>query len=276
MATEVTIDEQHQLRSRERADHENHQPPHREIKPGEKRHLSERHSLAPQADNSRNYVGRCSDTPNPGHQQGQCPVVCAVSRGKCLCSQGSVSEPPNVRSIACAVKAIAAHKAEIEEQPAEGRHPEAEGVQAWEGHITRANHQGKQVIRKSKYERHGHEENHGRSMHGEHPVEHLRGDEVVERTDELDPHDRRLNSPDNEHHQRIKDVKQADPFVIDRGHPLVKLLHKREPRRVRSRKGNGLGRHQRRVSIYWVSASSSGSLNPMAGILEPRLMASGF
>ncbi len=59
-------------------------------------------------------------------------------------------------------------------------------------------------------------------MHGEHPVEYLRRDEIVERADELDPHDGRFNSPDHKKHQRIKDVQKAEAFVIDGGNPSVK------------------------------------------------------
>ena len=174
--------------------------------------------------------------PNAGNQQRQGPEVRAVSRRKCLRGQRRVGKPSNVRSVAGAIESVAADKTEIEEQPAEGRHPEAESVQPRKRHIARANHQGNQVIRESKHQRHGHEENHGRPMHGEHPVEHLRRDEIVKRTDELDPHDRRLNSPDYKKHQRIKDVQEAEAFVIDGGHPLVKLLHKRALRRVCSGK----------------------------------------
>jgi hypothetical protein len=45
------------------------------------------------------------------------------------------------------------------------------------------------------------------------------------RTDELDPHDGRLYSPDHKKEQRIKDVQDAEAFVIDGCHPLMKLLH---------------------------------------------------
>ena len=65
-------------------------------------------------------------------------------------------------------------------------------------------------------------------MHCEHPIEHLRRHEIVMRTYELDPHDGRLNPTEYKEDKRIKDVQHAHPFVVDRGYPLVKLLHQGE------------------------------------------------
>ena len=45
------------------------------------------------------------------------------------------------------------------------------------------------------------------------------------RAHELDAHDGRLHSSDYQKHERIKDVQDAEPFVIDRDHPLVQCLH---------------------------------------------------
>src|SRR5580658_8372296 len=112
-------------------------------------------------------------------------------------------------------------------------------------------------------------------MHREHSVEHLRRDEIVMRTYELDTHDRRFHSSADEKYQRVKDVQDAQSLVIDGGHPLVKPVHERARRRLGNGPRDGFGRHQRRVSKYAVTAFSSGSLNPMAGILHPGLMTLG-
>ncbi len=224
MSAQVAIDQQHQLRGRERTDGENHQPRHGEIEPGQQRHFPERHALATHAEDGGDDVDGSSDAADAGNQQRQSPEVRAVSGRKCLRGQGSVGEPADVRSVACSVKSVAADETEIEQQSAESRHPEAEGVQTRKRHIARANHQGNQVIRESKHHRHGDEEDHGGAMHGEHAVEHLRRDEVVVRTDQLDAHDRRFHSSDHEKHQRIEDVQDAEAFVIDGGHPLVEFF----------------------------------------------------
>ena len=180
--------------------------------------------------NGGDDVDRGSDAAEAGNQQRQSPEVRAVSARKCLRGQRRVGEPSHVRSVAGPIQSVAADKAEIEEQSAEGRHPEAEGVQTRKRHIARADHQGDQIVRESKHHRHGHEENHGRAVHREHPVEHLRRDEIVVRTNELDPHDGRFNSADHEKHQRIKDVQDAQPFVIDGGHPFVECFDERARR----------------------------------------------
>ena len=185
----------------------------------------ERHARAAHAQNGGDDVDRGSDAADAGHQQRQRPEVRAVSRRKCLRGQRRVGKPSDVRRAARAVESVAAHKTEVEEQPAERGHPEAEGIQARECHVARADHQRHQVVRESEHQRHGHEENHGRAVHGEHAVEDLGRDEIVVRTDELNPHDRRLNSADHEKDQRIEDVQDAQPLVIDGGHPFVKLLH---------------------------------------------------
>ena len=167
--------------------------------------------------------------PETSSDRVQKSVLCPAR--KCLRGQGSVGEPSHVRSVAGPIESVAADKAEIEEQSAESRHPEAKSIETRKRHVARANHQGNQIVRESKHDRHDHEENHGRPMHREHPVEHLRRDEIVMRTNELDAHDGRFHSPDHEKEQRIKDVQDAEPFVIDGGHPFVKLLHERARRR---------------------------------------------
>ena len=62
-------------------------------------------------------------------------------------------------------------------------------------------------------------------MHREHAVEDLGRHEVVVRNHELDAHDRRFNPADAEKDQRIPDVQDAQPLVIDGRHPFVNPVH---------------------------------------------------
>jgi hypothetical protein len=47
------------------------------------------------------------------------------------------------------------------------------------------------------------------------------------RTNELDAYDGCFYAPEGEKEQRIKNVKNTQPFVIDGGHPFVEFLHER-------------------------------------------------
>ena len=61
-------------------------------------------------------------------------------------------------------------------------------------------------------------------MHREHPVEDLRRNKIVVRVHQLDANDQRFNAGDHEEAQGVEDIENAEPFVIDRGHPLVQGL----------------------------------------------------
>ena len=67
-------------------------------------------------------------------------------------------------------------------------------------------------------------------MHREHSIEYFRRDEIVMWTNELDAHDRRFDPANHKKHQGISDVQDAQPLVIDRGHPFVKLSGQRTRR----------------------------------------------
>ena len=64
-----------------------------------------------------------------------------MAGGKDPRSEGRIGEPTYVWSAARAVKPIATEIAEVKENAAEGRDPEAEGVQPRKRHIARADHQ---------------------------------------------------------------------------------------------------------------------------------------
>src|SRR5262245_51102415 len=104
---------------------------------------------------------------------------------KCARRQRSIGPPAYVRGIACPVQSISTYKAEIEQKPAERRQPEAERIEPRERHVPRADHQWHEIIRKAEHDRDHDEENHRRSVHGEHTVENLRGNEIVVRAYQL-------------------------------------------------------------------------------------------
>src|SRR5262245_45589914 len=98
---------------------------------------------------------------------------------KCPRRQRSICPPAHVGRSSCLVQSTATKEAEVEEKPSERREPETKGIQARKRHVARANHQRREVIGKTEKHGHGHEENHGCAMHGEHPVEHLWRDKIV-------------------------------------------------------------------------------------------------
>src|SRR5271167_2915826 len=132
-------------------------------------------------------------------------------------AQWSVRPPANVRCASRAVQAASTEKAEIKKKSSQKRQPKTEGVQARKSHIARTNHQGHQIIGKSEQDGHGHKEDHGRAMHGEHPVEDFRRNEIVVRMHELDTNDERFDSTDDEKQQSRDNVENSQSFVIDGG-----------------------------------------------------------
>ena len=144
-----------------------------------------------------------------------------MAERKRLRSQRCVGEPSHVGSVSRSVQAVGAHKAEIEKQATESGHPETESIQTRKCHVPRPNHQWDEVVGESEHDGHDHEEDHGRSVHGEQPVEHLGRNKIVVRTDELNADDHRLDPADQQKQQGINDVQNAQPLVIDGRHPIV-------------------------------------------------------
>ena len=245
VAAQVAVDEQHDLRRRERAHGQDHQDCHGETQPREQRHSSKGHPRAPHAQDGGQYVDGRPDAAEARHQERQRPVIRAVPGREGLGGQGCVCKPSHVRRVARPVEAAAAEEAEIKEKSAERRQPEAERVQPRERHVARADHQRYEVIGEPEHERHGHEEDHRGAMHREHPVEHLRRHEVGVRGNQLDPHDHRFDAPDHQEHQGIDDVQDPEALVVDGGDPLVQSLDERPRCHVGVRPGDRSGRHRR-------------------------------
>ncbi len=68
MSAEVAVDQQHDLRRRQRTDREEHQACHHEVEPGEQRHLAQRHARAAHAKNGGDDIDRRSDAAEAGNQ----------------------------------------------------------------------------------------------------------------------------------------------------------------------------------------------------------------
>src|SRR6266853_924762 len=124
-----------------------------------------------------------------------------------------------------AVETASANKTEIQKKSAESRKPETKGIEPWKRHVSGANHQRDQVIGKPEQDGHGYEENHGRTMHGEHAIEHLWRDKIVVRVHQLDADNGCFNTADDEKNQGVKDVQNTQALVIDRGHPLMQRFN---------------------------------------------------
>ena len=221
---EVAIEQQHDLRRGQRADGEDHQGRHGEVEPGQQRHLAERHPPAAHGEDGGEDIDGRPDATETGDQERDGPIVGAVPGRKGLRRQRGVREPAHVRSGSHSVQAEPAHEAEVEEQPAERRHPEAEGVQPRERHVPRSDHERDQIVREAEHERHHHEEDHRGAVHREHLVEDLRRHEGAVRPGELDPHHRGFDSADGEERQRVADVEEPYPFVVDRREPTLERV----------------------------------------------------
>ena len=105
---------------------------------------------------------------------------------------------------------------------------------------------------------------------------------MIVRDDELNPHDRRFDTADDEEHEPVEDVENPQLLVIHGDNPVVEPLADRPGVAVDCAEARLFPRPSlfprlyRSVSRYVVSASRSFSFNFIAGINEPGLIASGF
>ncbi len=135
-----------------------------------------------------------------------------------------VGKPADVGRSARAIEAAAGEVAEVEQQAAECGDPEAEGVQAREGHVARADHEGNEVVAEAEQNWHADEEDHRGAVHGEEAVEGLRGDEVVVGDEKLDAHQYGFNAGDDKEDEGVADVHQADLLMVDGRNPVLHLI----------------------------------------------------
>ena len=93
-----------------------------------------------------------------------------------------------------------------EEHAAEQVDPVAEGVQAREGDVARADHQRHEVDAERLHHRHGEQEHHRRAVHGEELVVEVRPDELVLRPRELQAHRRGREPAEEEEDERGDEI----------------------------------------------------------------------
>src|SRR5438128_4691886 len=144
-----------------------------------------------------------------------------MNRLKCTRVKRGVCPPAHVRRVTSTVQSVPTEKTEIKQNSAECRQPKTEGIEARKRHVSGANHQWHEVVGKAEQDGHGHEENHGRAVHGEHAVEYLRRNKIVVRVHQLDAYDGCFDTADDEKKEGVEDVQNAQALVIDRGHPLM-------------------------------------------------------
>src|SRR5713226_8104399 len=99
MSTQVAVHQQHDLRSRQRADGKDHHARH---------------------DN----IDRRADAAEPRNEQGYYPEIGAMPARECLRSQGRVGKPSHVRSISSPIQTIRSEETKIKKDAAECRQPE--------------------------------------------------------------------------------------------------------------------------------------------------------
>ena len=167
VAAEVAVDAEHDLRGRERADGDEDKAAHDEIDPDQERHAAELHAGAAHAERGGDDVQRGADAADAADEDAERPVVGGVAGREDAGGEWGVGEPADIGSGPCAVEAAAGEVAEVEQQAAERRDPEAEGIKAREGHVARADHEGHEVVAEAEQNGHADEEDHRRSMHGE-------------------------------------------------------------------------------------------------------------
>jgi hypothetical protein len=186
---------------------------------------AQRHAWAPHGNNRGDNVDSGTDAAEARNKKGNRPIVRAVAWGKCTRGQRGVRPPAHVRCVAGTVKSVPTQQTKVKQQTAKGCKPEAEGVQARKRHVSRANHQWHEVVGKAEQDGHGHKEDHGRAVHGEHTVEYLRGDKIIVRAHQLDTDDGRFNAADDEKEEGVEDVQNPKPLVINCGRPLMQRLN---------------------------------------------------
>ena len=146
----------------------------------------------------------------------------------------------------------------VEDHAAEQQQPPREHVQARERDTARPDHQRHEVAREPGEDRHHGQEDHRRAVHGEELVVGRRVEERVVGRAELDPHQQRLDSPEDEEEKCGEQEEDADPLVVGRRDPVdparppLGQAAERDLRRRGSRGAGGVfGRRHRQLPPAW-------------------------
>ena len=131
----------------------------------------------------------------------------------------SVCKPSDIGSAAGTIKATAAQEAEVEQQAAKCRNPEAEGIEAREGHIARAQQQRPKVITEAGEHGQRIEEDHRHAVHGEELAVLLGSEQSLVGAGELRADEQSFDAADQQKEKRGENVALADFLVVDGGEP---------------------------------------------------------
>ena len=202
-------------------------------------------------------------------------AVGAVAAEKVSVRYGRVGEPSNVGSVARAVKAVRPYKTEIKEKASKCGHPEA-GTHSGGGRLQVCASSAEQIIARTPGRRWAwRRRNHRGPMHREHPVDDLGRNKMVLWDDELKSHDRRFRSPNQQEHQRVQNVHDAQRQVDRRRRdPRVKPAYKGWRRELNWQCCVVNASRHRSGSVIGYRASCRQL--PSAGILHPGFKAAGF
>lgn len=148
-------------------------------------HAHQCHTLATHGDNRGDDVDCPTKGSEPSYDECQGPVIRGVSRRECSRGKGRIGPPRNIRRIAHAIESGATNEAEIEQQSAEGSHPETKSVQAGKCHIARTNLQRHDIVCEPEDKRYAHQKDHSGAMHREKTIEDLRRKKMIVRPRKL-------------------------------------------------------------------------------------------
>src|SRR5258708_10360831 len=179
MATQIAIDQQHELRCCERSDRHECQHAHYEKQPCEQRHSHERHPFATHRDDRRNNVDRGTKGAKTTDDESKGPIIGRMTGRKRPRSKWRIRKPAHIRGVSHAVESSPAKKAVVEEETAKGGQPKAKSVQSRERHVTSANLKRNYVVGESKQEWHSDQEHHRGAVHREESVIDLCAQDVI-------------------------------------------------------------------------------------------------
>src|SRR5215469_10750790 len=206
MPTEISVDEEHDLRCRERGYGDQNHSSHHKVEPHQQGHATKLHTRASHAENGSDNVDRGCNAPESRDQQRKCPVIRTVSRRERARAQRRIGPPSSIRCVPRSVQTASPKKTEIQQEATKCRQPETEGIEPGKRHVSGTNHQRDKKVGESEQNGHDHEKDHGCAMHCEHAVKNLWRYKIVVRMHQLDANDESLNPTHHKKHQSVKDV----------------------------------------------------------------------
>ena len=177
----------------------------REVRPDQQRHPPEGHSGRTHGDDRDQEVERGRDRGGAGELHAEVEERLPQRRPG---GERRVAGPAGVEG------AARGEEAADEEQPGERQHPEAERVEAREGHVRGADHQRQDVVGDAGEDRDHEDEDHQHRVGGEEAVVGRRVDDLGARLGELGADQHRHQAAHEEEEEGGADVLDADHLVI--------------------------------------------------------------